>query len=66
MKQGYIRKLKRDRDEIHDTTAGYNLLDLRRTEDILEEFKVDPTQNNLARWKMFNIRTHFNLDVTWR
>jgi hypothetical protein len=32
-------------------TAGYNLLDHRRNEDILEELQVEPVVKKLAQYK---------------
>jgi hypothetical protein len=32
-------------------TVGYSLLDSRRNEDILEEFKLDPVEKKLAQYK---------------
>jgi len=32
-------------------TAGYSLLDHRRNEDILEEFKVDTVEKKLAQYR---------------
>jgi hypothetical protein len=38
---------KEIRNEIHKTgTKGFSLLDKRRDEDILDEFKVDPMKRN--------------------
>jgi hypothetical protein len=42
------KKAEDSRDEIHETTAGYGLLDYKRNEDVLEELKVDSVEKKLS------------------
>jgi hypothetical protein len=39
-------------------TAGYDLLDKRRNEDILEELKVDPVGKKSAQYKQKKLLNH--------
>jgi hypothetical protein len=46
-----MRRLKTAEIKYVRHTAGYSLLEHRRNEDILEEFRPDPDQKELAQYK---------------
>jgi hypothetical protein len=49
------KTLKTAEMEFIRRTAGSSLLDHKRTEDILEEFKVDPVEKKLAQYVKRNV-----------
>jgi hypothetical protein len=49
LKQRYVRRLKTVEIIFMRRRAGYNLLDHRRHENILEGLKVDPVENKSAQ-----------------
>jgi hypothetical protein len=51
LKQRDIKRLKKAEMKFVTGTAGYNLMDYRRKQDIQEGIKVEPVDRKLAQYK---------------